>query len=373
MHFLSEQSQTIIKTYNDLHQIAEPSWSEKKTSYYIYQFLKRLGMEIKTFDNHYGIVAEIPGEIEEVVACRADMDALVQEVDGVVQPNHSCGHDAHSTMVMYAALAIAKSNIQPKRTIRFIFQPAEEKAGGAVQMMKDGALENVKTLFGIHLRPHMEVPDGKASAVIIHGSSVNLTGKIKGVQAHASRPEEGINAIEAAAFVVQCLKEIHLDTSESFSIKMTQLQTGGNASNVIPESATFTLDLRAQTNEAMDKLKEKAELILEHVSKLSGTSIDWKFEEFVPAASPNENAMKLAQEAIEEILGQENFVPVCISKGGEDFHFYTFEHPEIEATMIGLGCDLRPGLHHPKMTFNVNSLINGAQILTKALIKAAER
>ena len=71
------------------------------------------------------------------------MDALVQEVNGVATANHSCGHDPHSTIVLYLALAIASSGIRPKLTLRFIFQPAEEKGEGALQMINDGAFENV--------------------------------------------------------------------------------------------------------------------------------------------------------------------------------------------------------------------------------------
>ena len=85
-------------------------------------------------------MAEIPGRKADVIALRADMDALVQEVDGRVQANHSCGHDAHSTMVLFTALALAKTSEQLIHTVRFIFQPAEEKAEGALKMMEAGAL-----------------------------------------------------------------------------------------------------------------------------------------------------------------------------------------------------------------------------------------
>jgi amidohydrolase len=373
IHYLDENRESIIKTYHELHQLAEPSWLEEKTSLYISQCLEKAELAIRRFDGHHGIMAEITGETDEVVALRADLDALVQEVDGVVKANHSCGHDAHSTMVMHAALAISACKIRPKKTMRFIFQPAEEKAGGAIQMMKDGALENVSFLLGIHLRPWTEIPFGKASPVIIHGSSATITGKIKGVQAHASRPQDGKNAIETASLLVQYLKEIRLQADCPFSIKMTQLRTEGNATNVIPETATFAIDLRAQTNDAMAELKKKAKYAMESAARRTGTSIDFTFGEFVPAATTDERAIKLAQDAIAEILGQENLVPLCISQGGEDFHFYTLDHPEIAATMIGLGCDLKPGLHHPKMTFNVEALIYGTQILTNALLKAADR
>jgi amidohydrolase len=370
--YIEEHQEALLQTYHDLHSLAEPSWQEKKTSGYLLDRLKQAGFTTKTFQGHYGIIAEIPGQSDEVVALRADMDALVQEVDGIVKANHSCGHDAHSTMVLYAALAIAASGIRPKRTLRFIFQPAEEKGEGALQMIKDGALENVAYLFGMHVRPTREVPYLNASPVIVHASAGTITGTIKGVQAHAARPQDGVNAIEAAALLVQTLQQIPLQTEVPYSIKMTRLQTENEASNVIPETAVFTLDARAQTNEVMNELKLLSREAVEQVMKQTGASISCSMEEFVPAATLHERAIKLAGAAIADVLGKENVTATCVSQGGEDFHFYTAENPGIAATMIGLGCGLEPGLHHPHMKFNLDALIYGAKIAAQTVLLAVK-
>ncbi|WP_349729345.1 amidohydrolase [Peribacillus frigoritolerans] len=371
IQYIDQHQESLIKSYHDLHSLAERSWQEERTSCYILNSLREAGMTTKTFQSHHGIIAEIPGISKKVVALRADMDALVQEVDGVVKANHSCGHDAHSTMVLYTALAIASSGIRPKHTLRFIFQPAEEKGEGALQMINDGALEDVTYLFGVHVRPSTEVPYMKASPVIVHGSAETIRGTIKGLQAHASRPQDGINVIEAAALLIQKLQQINLVTETPYSIKMTQFQTNNNASNVIPETAVFAIDARAQSNDVMNELNRLTEEAFDQTMQQTETSISWSAEEFVPAASLHEKAIKLAEAAIGDILGRENVAPVCISQGGEDFHFYTAKNPDITATMIGLGCDLTPGLHHPDMKFNLQALIYGTKILINTVMLAA--
>ncbi|QYF81152.1 amidohydrolase [Brevibacterium sp. PAMC21349] len=372
IQYIDHHQETLMKSYHDLHSLAEPSWQEERTSCYILKCLREAGITVKTFQGHYGIIAEVPGISKKVVALRADMDALVQEVDGVVKANHSCGHDAHSTMVLYTALAIASSGIRPKHTLRFIFQPAEEKGEGALQMINDGALENVTYLFGVHVRPSTEVPYMKASPVIVHGSAETIRGTIKGLQAHASRPQDGINVIEAAALLVQKLQQINLETEIPYSIKMTQFETNNKASNVIPETAVFAIDARAQSNDVMNELNRLTKVAFEQTMEQTETSISWSAEEFVPAATLHEKAIKLAEAAIADILGMENVVSVCVSQGGEDFHFYTAENPDITATMIGLGCDLTPGLHHPDMKFNLQALIYGTKILINTVMMAAE-
>ena len=359
----------ILQTYQELHAIAEPSWQERQTSRYLQERLASAGLTITTYTGHHGFIAEIAGGTEGVIALRADMDALVQEVDGEVIANHSCGHDAHSTMALYAALALKEFETDLHHTIRFIFQPAEELAEGALQMMKEGVLDNVLFLGGVHVRPHTEVPFGKSAPVILHGSSMTITGTITGTPAHAARPEEGNNPIEAASFLIQSLRQIRLPGK--FSIKITELH-GGETSNSIPATARFTLDVRAKTNGTMDALLVKARHSIEHIAALTGTQIVYEEEGYSPAATENATAIRLAQQAIGSVLGEENVDGYCISQGAEDFHFYTWKTPDIPATMIGLGCDLKPGLHHPKMTFNTDALIYGAQILARLVLNADE-
>lgn len=370
LHYLVEQKERIIETYHDLHGLAEPSWEEAKTSFYLKDCLQHAGFLVRTFESHFGLIAEIKGETSHVIALRADMDALVQEVNGVVKANHSCGHDAHSTMVLHSALAVASCKIKPRNTLRFIFQPAEEKGEGALQMIQDGALDHVTMLFGVHLRPVMEVPYGKASPVIIHAASTAIRGVIMGIQAHASRPQYGKNVIETASMLIQALQTIRLQASCPFSIKITQLQAGGETSNVIPDKATFTLDMRAQTNEGMDELKEQTAHVIKTIASLEDTMIEWEYYGDVPSATWSESMINHAKNAISTVLGPENLAEACITQGAEDFHFYTKENPDLSATMIGLGCNLLPGLHHPEMGFNLNALLYGTQILTTALLEA---
>lgn len=371
LDFIAAKREEIIMTYRELHTLAEPGWEEKETSRYISTKLQELNIPLRQFKGHYGLVAEIAGNSPAVVGLRADMDALMQEVDGVIRANHSCGHDAHSTMVLHTALAISVLGLRPQKTLRFIFQPAEEKVGGARQMLADGALDDVEMLFGIHLRPIMELPNGKASTVVIHGASISIKGEIIGLQAHGARPQYGKNVIETASLLIQALHNIRLEAGCPFSVKMTRLQAGGEASNIIPGKALFSLDLRAQSNTGMKELQKKTEHTINMVAGLTDTQINWEYGGFGPAAEPNKKMMTLAGQAIIDVLGSANVVAECITPGGEDFHFYTAAKPELAGTMIGLGCDLQPGLHHPNMSFNLDALVYGTQILTAAVLLAA--
>ncbi|SHE32349.1 amidohydrolase [Seinonella peptonophila] len=370
--YLEQHREDIIHTYQKLHKIAEPSWQEKYTAQYLSQRLSEAGLQVRSFPGHHGFVAEIPGLSESVIALRADMDAIIQEVQGEMIANHSCGHDAHSTMVLYTALALAAYQPRFPYTLRFLFQPAEEVAGGALQMMKDGVLENVKMLFGIHLRPWMEVPYGKAAPVIIHRSSATIRGTITGRSSHAARPQEAIHPILAMTNLLHSIQKIKLEGG-AFSATITQLESGNRkACNVIPESATFTLDLRADTDQMMKQLQQLIIQCIQATTLETGTFIKWRVTDYVPATIPNDYAIEIAKQSIIKVLGKRNLVPVCHSPGGEDFHFYTQQHPELIATMIGLGCDLQPGLHHPDMTFNQEALLQGAQILTALLLSSID-
>ena len=46
--------------------------------------------------------------------------------------------------------------------------------------------------------------------------------------------------------------------------------------------------------------------------------------------------------------------------------------PQLKTTMLGLGCDLKPGLHHPQMTFRREDLLSGVEILARVIMETFE-
>lgn len=356
----------VMEIFDYLHRHPEISWKEVETTKYITNFSKSYGHAVTTFDDCTGVVAEI-GEGAPVIAVRVDMDALWQEVDGTYQANHSCGHDGHMTIGLGVFLALHTLQFKPKGTLKFIFQPAEEKGTGALKMVEKKVLDDVDYLYSVHLRPVQEVQNGKAAPAILHGAAQFLFGEMHGFDAHGARPHQGTNAIEVGAELVHLIKGVHLDPMVPYSVKMTRFTSGGESANIIPGSAQFSLDLRAQTNQAMTTLIEKAEKVITSLANLHDIDIQLTYGGRTVAAEVDSEAEKIMAEAINQSLGQDNLVSPVVTTGGEDFHFYTIQKPNLKATMLGLGCDLKPGLHHPHMTFDREALLKGVEILTRAI------
>ncbi|AZU64370.1 M20 peptidase aminoacylase family protein [Neobacillus mesonae] len=364
---LVDLKQRLREIFAYLHEHPEVSWEETGTTAYLVRLLKAEGFHVQTFDDCTGLVVEF-GEGPYTVGLRSDMDALWQEVDGTFQANHSCGHDAHMTMTLGVLLLLKKLNYQPSGKLKFIFQPAEEKGTGALAMVEKGVIDDLDFLYGVHLRPIQELQSGDAAAAIYHGAAKFIAGEIIGEDAHGARPHLGKNAIEIGASIVQELSKIHVNPMVPYSVKMTKFHAGGESSNLIPGRGAFHLDLRAQTNDAMEFITQKVETITKAIAAMYEVEIPLETKAEVVGASVHPVAHELMAQAITETLGAEHLVEPGPTSGGEDFHFYTVKRPQLKATMLGLGCDLQPGLHHPKMSFNQNALIDGIEILTRTIL-----
>ena len=365
---LKQIEKEVYSIFDHLHQNPEISWEEVQTTQFIKEILEKEGYQVQTFDDCTGVVGEI-GEGDTTVALRADMDALWQEKDGKWQAIHSCGHDSHSTMALGVALLFNKMGYKPPGKLKILFQPAEEKGTGALKMLQKGILDNVDFLYGVHLRPIQELRSGYASPAILHGASQYITGEIKGEMAHGARPHLGVNAIEVASSLVQEMSNIHIDPQIPASIKMTGIHAGGPNGNTIPDRAEFTLDLRAQTNDVMNQLEYKLTQMIEGISMIYDAEIKLHSEIKLAAAEVDLTAQQIMESAIQEVIGPEFCAPPVVTSGGEDFHFYSLMKQDLKTTMLGLGCDLQPGLHHPDMTFHREDILIGIEILAKTVMK----
>jgi len=361
----------INEVFTYLHEHPEVSWREVGTTAYLKKIIEQEGFSVKTFDGCTGLVVEI-GEGPTCIAIRADIDALWQEVDGVFTANHSCGHDAHMTIGFGTLLAMKQNGFPKNIRFKWIFQPAEEKGQGALKLLSLGVLDNVDYLFGVHLRPIQEIPDGTASAAICHGAAGLIEGTIEGEDAHAARPHLGQNSIEVGAAIVRGMEALRMDPLVPYSVKMTRLIAGSETGNIIPGKAIFTLDARAQTNEAMEILQTKVSEVIKSVESIYHVKIRFTIHQGLIAAVVNEDAYDLLEQAIISVLGRHNLRQRITTPGGEDFHYYSLHKPNLKATMLGLGCGLSPGLHHPNMTFNHESIHTGIEILTQTILNTIQ-
>ncbi|MFK2826371.1 M20 peptidase aminoacylase family protein [Bacillus sp. B190/17] len=359
----------LLDIFHHLHTHPEISWKETETTAYIAGLLKKEGVFVSTFDDCTGLIAEI-GSGKPIIAVRADMDALWQEVDGSFQANHSCGHDAHMSIVIGAILQL-KDQVT-SGTVRFIFQPAEETGSGALKMVEKGAVDDADYLFGIHLRPIEELPFGKITPAIHHGAVAFLTGKVTGDDAHGARPHQGTNAIDVITALNEQLKLIHFSPFEPYSVKMTQVEAGGQSLNIIPGSAKFGIDARAQKNSVLLDMQKHIEEKIKGVSRLFNVSIEFDWLDYTPGAEVHAEAEELLRQGILEYGGKDMLATPLITSGSDDFHFYTIKRPNLKAAMMGIGADLKPGLHHPKMTFDPRAIQIGADVLTRSVLKALE-
>lgn len=365
-------AEKVLSVFDYLHKNGEISWEEIETTEYLKTMLEENNCEVITFDDATGVIGKF-GNFDKglpVVAVRADIDALWQEVDGKFQPNHSCGHDAHMAMVLGVMWKLQETpELKDQVAVKFLFQPAEEVGAGALKLVEKHAIDDVDYLYGVHLRPDGETPMGSATPVIVHGATTTIEVAIKGDDAHGARPHLNTNAIEVGATIVNLLSKIHLDPRVPHSVKMTKFEAGGKSANIIPGSASFSFDLRAQNNELMEELEKKVLAVFEAVRDLHDIDLQVTDQHGIAAAKTNDEAISIMSQAIENVLGEEQLDPPLMTPGGDDFHFYTIKKPTLKATMLGLGCGLAPGLHHPNMTFERDALMNGVNILYEAILQ----
>lgn len=367
MKEVRQQTAKLQEIYRHLHTHPEKSWHEIATTKYLVDYLQQLALKPVQFEDSTGLYVEI-GRGKPVVALRTDIDALWQEVDGVIKANHSCGHDGHMTMTLGAIQALNELHDITQGTIRILFQPAEEKGTGALSFIERGLLDDVDYLYGVHVRPIQELRDGQHSPALYHGGAKLITGTIYGVEAHGARPHLGKNAIDIGTDLAVGIRLIQSDPMIPTSVKLTAFHAGGDAANVIPGKATFSIDMRSQNNEGMTHVFEQLRTIIRGVEMKYGAKISYQVDANIAAAEVSEEAKEIMEQAIIATVGIENLAPPIVTPGGEDFHFYTLKRPQIKATMLGLGCALTPGLHHPKMIFNTEQLVSGVEILTLTVL-----
>lgn len=361
----------VFEHYAYLHEIPELGFQEFKTSAYLSQQLKTAGFQVTdNFNGTTGIVATLEsGVAGPTLALRADMDALGHVINGEPCARHTCGHDAHSSVVLTAAQELIAEKAIKKGRLKLIFQPAEELGTGALAMIAGGAIDDVDMIVGFHLRPAEECAVGTAIPAMYYSACVTLEATIRGQTAHAARPHLGVNALDAAASAVQAVNAVHLPPGKTWSAKATRFLCDAGVTNSIPDEARVVFDLRAAENEDMTLLQSRVERAIIQSAAAFGATAQIEVMKAMPAAEIDEEMSALVAASIKEVLGEAALMPVRSTPGSEDFFHYPVQRPQIKAGFWGLGTGLTPGLHHPDMRFELNALPGAVKIFKACVIK----
>ena len=342
------QKLTAVRHY--IHQHPEVSENEYETTAYIKEHLRNLGIKPLDYPLPTGVIAEI-GHGEPVIALRADIDALpIQEKTNLDYASHNgamhaCGHDFHQTSLLGAAEVLKQKEAELKGTVRLIFQPAEENFQGGHQVIAAGGIEGVSAIVGYHNNPHLKPGQlGLRSGAIMAGvEQFKVT--VKGVSAHAARPDLGVDTVLAITTIVNNLQSIVSRTVSPFQsavLSVTHIDVG-NTWNVLPAKGffegtirTFDPDIRLSIVDKFTKMVQTtAEQFGADVEIVWGNSPRVTFNDTTITPLIFENSKKFA-EVIETLP----------STGGEDFAAYQEKIPGVFAFVGSNGEDGAPDWHH---------------------------
>jgi amidohydrolase len=365
----------------DIHAHPELGFEERRTADLVASRLQSFGVEVHRGIGKTGVVGVLKnGKSGKSIGLRADMDALpIQEANTFEHRSrhdgkmHACGHDGHTTMLLGAAKYLAETR-NFDGTVHFIFQPAEEGIGGAKAMIDDGLFKRFpcEAVFGMHNRPGM--PLGKfavrSGPMMAGGAFFDID--VTGLGAHGARPEAGIDPVLVAAHIATALQSIvsrNVRPVETAVVSVTQIH-GGDAYNVIPQTARLSGTVRAFSNDTMTLIGKNLARIAEGVAAGFGASAKTDFRMiFAPLVNDAKEA-DFAASICAELVGADSVRrdPALIM-ASEDFSYMLAEVPGCYVN-IGNGdgtgaCEV----HNPAYDFNDAALPYGASFFARLVEK----
>lgn len=366
-------SGNIISLRRTIHKNPELSFEEFETSELIYNKLNALKLDKVQRPSVTGVIGLISnGKKGKCVALRADIDALpIHENTGLPFSSvnkgvmHACGHDAHTAMLYGAACILKDLKKEINGSVKFIFQPAEEKnPGGASILINKGVLKNpaVNAIFGQHILPGK--PAGKAGFYpgVMMASQDEIYITITGKSGHGAKPQSAIDPIVIASQFVQALQTIvsrNTDPYDPIVITIGKIE-GGTINNVIPDEVKMAGTIRTLKSSLRKRSLKLIERTLKGICQAAGASYKFEISSGYPELVNNEKMTAFAQKAATEYLGKENIFKGERFMFAEDFAYYLKKVP---GTFYWIGAGNTTGLHTSKMKLNEKALPAGAGLL----------
>ena len=364
-------AQAVAKDYDEsladlfvwFHSHPELSFREYETSARLAEELRAAGVEVTEGVGGTGVVGMLRNGDGPLVMVRADMDGLpiredtglaysstVTQVDitGIEQPvMHACGHDVHVTSMVGTAKRLVAMRDRWSGTVMFVGQPAEERVGGARAMIDDGLYDRFGVPdFGLAFHVSAGEPAGKVmitgGLIASSADSVDIT--VFGIGAHGASPHKGKDPVYIAAQIVVALQSLvsrELAPLEPGVVTVGSIH-GGSKHNIIPDEVKLQLTVRADSQEAREKLLSGIERIAVGVGRTAGMPEDLLpkvevTEGTPPTVNDDELAARIHQAFVRDLGEDAVYEEPRQGMGAEDFAFFVMTEDEVPGAYFSVG------------------------------------
>ncbi len=376
----------IIQIRRFIHQNPELSFQEFNTSKYIQKFLEKNEIPYETGILETGIVAKIEGNnpSDKLIVLRADIDALpIQEENNIDYCStnngimHACGHDVHTASLLGTALIIKEFKNDFSGTVKFIFQPGEEKLPGGAKLMLDKGIFNKipNSCYAQHVFP--DLPAGKVGfkSGIYMASADELHVKIIGKGGHAALPHKINDPVLMAAQLINSLQQIvsRNNNPNNPSVLSFGYISGKGATNVIPNVVELKGTFRTFNERWRFDAHQKMKATAKGICQSTGGKCDFDIKVGYPFLVNDNIVTENAKIAAIDYLGVDKVEDLDLRMTAEDFAYFSQVAPSCFYRLGTGNKNNEWNLHTP--TFNINekafSISTGlmAYITLKDLLK----
>ncbi|MGM1060324.1 amidohydrolase [Saccharothrix sp. Mg75] len=377
--WLASNASEVVAWRRHIHAHPELSRKEYATTELIARVLRSVGLKPRVLPGGTGLVCDV-GSGPRCVALRADIDALpIQEA--VDSPHastaagvmHACGHDAHTTVLLGAALALASATELPGR-VRLVFQPAEEvMPGGALDVLAAGGLDGVERIFGLHCDPRLEVGRIGTRIGAITSASDMLELRLTSPGGHTSRPHLTADLVHALGTVITGLPGLlsrRVDP-RSGTVLVWGAVHAGEAPNAVPQDGVLRGTLRTGDRDIWAELEPLIKDLVSALLAPTGVGFDLHHRRGVPPVVNDRESTMLLRAGIEAALGEDALAGTQQSSGGEDFGWY-LEHVPGSFARLGVWDGVSPqrDLHQPGFDLDERALMVGVRVMVHTALAA---
>jgi amidohydrolase len=381
------QRERLIELRRDFHQHPELAHQEHRTAAIVAEHLRALGLdEVRTGVGQTGVVGVLSGgQPGRTVMLRADMDALpLTEVDrGLayqsVNPgaHHACGHDGHVAILLTVAELLAARRRELPGTVTFVFQPAEERVGGAAGMLADGALQpRPEACFGLHLWNDLEVGQVDARPGPIYASADAFVVTLSGPGGHGAMPHQVADPVVASAQLIVALQTLVSRDAPPMEPAVLTFGSihGGTAPNIIPTRVELQGTLRVFDPALRQRLLDRLQEQVRSIAAAFRVTADFRMTDACPACINDARMTELVHGVAERVVGAPQLLRRTRTTGADDMSLFLDEVPGCYFFVGSANSErgLSSPHHSPTFDFDERALDIGVQVLTNTALRFLE-